>query len=224
MALPVHNTTTSGSNSFGSSVSFAHTTAGSDKILVVGVHVRSATVTISSVTHNGNALTLVPASNVVANAQTLALYYMVAPDVSGNVVVTLSSGTNVIAIANSYTGVDQSTPLGTAQTDSKLSGSTTSITLSSASDEMCVDIFGNRNADTPAITGGQTARGTVNSNNQINASASEEVGSASTVMSWSIATSGGIGKIQAGVPLKGVSGGGGGFQVAWAASANVLVN
>lgn len=213
MALPVHNTTTSSSNSFASSLSFSHTTAGADKILVVGIHVRSATVTINAVTHNGNALALVPGSNVVANSQTLALYYMVAPDASGNVVVTLSGGTNVIAIANSYTGVDQSTPLGTAQTANQLSGTTISITLSSASDEMGIDIFGNRNGDTPVITGGQTLRGTVDSGSQINAAASEEVGAASTVMSWSIPTSG-IGRLQSGVPLKGAGGGGGSTLVA----------
>ena len=128
---------------------------------------------------------------------------MVNPDASGNVVITVSSSINIIGIANSYTGVHQSTPHGTVQNDVQdgTGGSTTSITLSSASDEMCIDVFGNRNTDTPTITGGQTARGTVDNAGLTNCAMSEEVGAASTVMSWSIATSG-IQRIQTGVPLK----------------------
>jgi hypothetical protein len=196
-----HNTTTSGSNSFGSSVSFSHTTSGLNKIIVVGVVTRNATTTIDSVTHNSNALSLISSqqgSNIRA-----ALYYMVNPDASGNVVVSLSGSDNLIAIANSYTGVAQTSTLGTVQSDvqNATAGSTTSITLTSAVGEMCVDVFGNRNGDTPSITGGQTARGTVDSNNQINEAMSEESGAASVTMSWSIATAVQQ-RVQIGVPLK----------------------
>lgn len=197
-----HNTTTSGSNSFGSSVSFAHTTTGIDKALVVGVLFRSSTLTITGVTHNGNALTLVSGSLISGSGLTLALYCILNPDASGDVVISLSGSTNCIGIANSYTGVHQSTPLGTAVTNGVITtGSTTTINLSSASGELCVDIFGNRNADTPSITGGQTARGSVDSASQMNAAMSEEAGAVSVDMSWGMATSG-IAKGQVGVPLK----------------------
>lgn len=206
MALPVYNTTTSGFNSFGSSVTFAHTTTGTDKYLNVFVSVRSSAVTISSVTHNGNTLTLVTGSGINTGV-TIAHYQMVNPDASGDVVVTLSGSFNVIVVANSYTGVNQSAPFGDVQTITDTAGTTSQITLSSASDELCIDGFCNRNGDTPSITGGQTLRGTVDSASQINASCSEEVGAASTVMSWSMATSG-IRKSQSGYSIKGASAGG----------------
>ena len=83
MTQPIHNVTTSGATSFGSSVTVAHASSGSDSALIVDIHIRSDAVTISSVTHNGNALALVTGSLIVDNSQTLARYYMLTQDTTG---------------------------------------------------------------------------------------------------------------------------------------------
>ncbi len=88
--------------------------AGVNRILVVGVSIRTSTVTVTGVTYAGNAL--FRASNTVPGVTNggvrVELWYRLAP-VTGNnpVVVSLSGGvTAVVGGAVSFTGVDQTNP------------------------------------------------------------------------------------------------------------------
>lgn len=95
----------SGFTNSGTSVTFAHTCTGSDRILFVGVMASSAR-TISSVTYNGVAMTNI---NRSAGGQPCALYYLIAPATgSNNVVVTIDSTSFCYCAALSYTGAKQS--------------------------------------------------------------------------------------------------------------------
>jgi len=194
-----HNTTTS-ANTFASSLTYAHTTSGSDKLLIVSVLLKSGTVTVSNITHNGNSLTLLTSIGDVAF--TLYVYYMVNPDTTGNVVVTLSASTAVTSIANSYTGVHQTTPLGAAASVTNSSGTSSSVVLSSANDELCFDTFANRNSDVPTQDSPQVLRGT-QGGSSINDACSEESGASSVTMGWTWTNS--TTYTQIGVPIKPVA-------------------
>ena len=84
--------------------------AGSNRILLVGVVIQGGT--ISSVTWDGNAMTQVVS---VANAtpdQIYALYRYVAPDIkTANVVVTQSEADRISFVEATYTGVHQTSPV-----------------------------------------------------------------------------------------------------------------
>lgn len=90
----------------GGTVTFSHTTTGSDLVLIVTIfHFDS---TVSGVTYNGTALTeLVDQVNNSASANYTAVYYLVNPDTgSNNVSITMSNSNNIEAVAATYTGVD----------------------------------------------------------------------------------------------------------------------
>jgi hypothetical protein len=216
-----HDLTSSGSNSFASSITFAAPTSGSDKFLSVGPVTRNNAVSPTSVTHNGDALTVV-GSVQSASAMSVSFYGRVNPNATGNIVINLAASNNILGIGNSYTGVHQTTPLGTEQVDIQdgTGGSTNSVTLSSALGELCIDVSGNRNGDTPTIPGDQTVRGSVDSASQINGAMSEEAGAASVVMGRSIVT-GSIERTLIAVPLK--PSGAAAFQAAWTRNSNQII-
>lgn len=99
-------------NTSGSSLTFQTTIAeGENRILFVGINYPSS-VSISSVTHNGDALSEI--SNIVITGQTqkTGLWYIVAPDVGTyDVVVTASGSATMYATATWYTGVAQVDPI-----------------------------------------------------------------------------------------------------------------
>ena len=105
-----------------SSLTWSHTVAGSDRILIVAVQVfddtSQAERTVSSVTYNGDALTRIDRKdegNIAAE-----LWYRIAPDTgTNNVVVTLGAANDFsIAGATSFTGVDQTNPINVTGTAS----------------------------------------------------------------------------------------------------------
>jgi hypothetical protein len=80
--------------------------AGNNRILFVGV--QTGATSLSSVTYNGAALTLVDSYHENYNNSYVFLYYMVAPDTgSHNVVVTTASPAYTHVTAASYTGASQ---------------------------------------------------------------------------------------------------------------------
>lgn len=103
--------TSSSANQVGSSVTFAHTCSGSNRILIVGISIAAGIPTVSSVTYNGVALTQIASVLGVAADRRTELWYLIAPATgSNNIVVTLSGAPgaffNVGAV--SYTGAKQS--------------------------------------------------------------------------------------------------------------------
>jgi hypothetical protein len=110
-----------------------------NRLLVVAVHLKS-NVSISSVTYGGVSMGSAYATS--GTAPKTVLYKLVAPAVgSGSVVVTLGGASNAVAEAIMFYGVDQSTPLGTASTNSVASGTSSSITYSSATKRKILDVI-----------------------------------------------------------------------------------
>ena len=89
----------------GTSLTWSHTCSGSDRILFVGV-VGGTTDTVTGVTYDGVAMTLV--NKCVAGADFYSyLFYLIAPSTGAhNVVISASSGL-IIGLSSSYTGVSQ---------------------------------------------------------------------------------------------------------------------
>ena len=88
----------------GTSLTYAHTVpVGSNRIICVTVSVEGAA-SPTGVTFNGDALTLV--AEGVGNPRA-SIWRRVAPtETTGNVVVSIASGTDIVSSAQAYTGVD----------------------------------------------------------------------------------------------------------------------
>ncbi len=102
-------------------VTFNHTTGASANLLLVGVAMNisnSTAAAVSGVTYNGTALTLVGAHNDAGTSRRVEMWYIKAP-AAGTfpvvVSVTVRAGRTVgtVADATTFTGVDQTQPLGT---------------------------------------------------------------------------------------------------------------
>lgn len=196
----------------GTLLSFAHTCTGSDRVLIVtaGALGFPPAAAITGITYAGVAMTQAWS---VAHTQVDSLemvsegWYLIAPATgSNNVVVSFNSADELWASATSFTGADQSVPLGTPVTGQAASV-TPSVTVSSAPGEIVIDGL---RAGQPTITvgAGQTSR---NEQENINFSSaggsSTEPGAASVTMSWSLGA-GGYGNFWAlgAVAVKPVSG------------------
>jgi hypothetical protein len=193
-----------GSSSGSTSLTWSHTvtSAGSDRILIVGVGVdqnQSCCRTVTGVTYGGVSMAVVPSGiSTNANRTRSELWYLVNPPTgTNNVVVTLSGSADVRAGATSYTGVNQATPLGTA-IGATGSSSTASVSgVSSAAGELVVDAAALESTSSyfTAPGAGQTSRYTSHgtdgggSNNNVPIAGSSEPGAASVTMSWSMEAS-----------------------------------
>jgi len=121
-------TSNSGLKSLVSSYSWSHTTgSGDDRLLVVGhSHITTSDRTVSNITYNGNAMTLVRTDfRSATNYPRSALYYLINPDSgSKTVAVTLSGSISKCAGgAITYTGAAQT---GQPDADNGANGSSTS--------------------------------------------------------------------------------------------------
>lgn len=98
----------------GDDPSWSHTCTGSDRLLVVftGNWVGSDTEEVTAVTYNGVALTR---HSVHAwNTGYISMWYLIGPATGAHTIaVTTTASNQVSCVASSWTGVDQSTPLGT---------------------------------------------------------------------------------------------------------------
>lgn len=103
----------SGYNTADAVYSWSHVCSGSDRILVVTVSMLSvAGSSVSGITYNSVALTKVRHDASVSGAVRTEIWYLVAPTTGSNTVeVTLSAALDSIATAQSYTGVDQVSPI-----------------------------------------------------------------------------------------------------------------
>lgn len=182
---PAFDATSTAGNTSGT-ITWSHTTSGVNRYLLVSV--ATASVAVSSVTHCGDAMTLIDVETVPAGPIRGEVWGRMAPDLGVcNIVVTLASAVAARAGAVSFTGVNQTTPyaLTIASGDSNL----VTNTVSSATNELVVDMVAVRTALTTISAGtGQTQhynQYAVASTIPIGAS-SREPGAASVVMSWSV--------------------------------------
>lgn len=181
-----HKVRTTANDGTASSLTWSHVTSGSDKLLVVGAGTSSTSVTVSSVTHNGNSLTLLKSVGSSSAGSKAELWYMVAPDTTGNIVVTYSGSASVAAIGNSYTGVHQNNVFSVVHGKNN-AAALTSIDIGSATDELAIDVTMSRSAETATPDSGQLSRGTVNVS-LVRMSMSEEAGTAVNTLGWAWST------------------------------------
>lgn len=170
-----------------SSLTYSHTTSGSDRFLKVGVSVNTST--LSSVTYAGTDVGAIAEVNV-GGGHRAYMRGLVAPATgANNVVVTTAALSNITSTAESYTGVDQVTPNDTAAT---ASGNSTapSVNVSSATDDLVIDTVEDTGSGTLAADASQTQRqSNSGGGNGTRCGSSEEAGAATVTMSWTKGTS-----------------------------------
>ena len=173
-----------------SSFSWSHTCSGSNRILLLGITWYDSGDTVSAVTYNSVAMTAVPSSTVTNGQYTAILYYLLAPTTGSNTVAVTFSGSvfDFGGGAISFTGVDQSTPLGTANTASGTS-TTPSVNISSATDEIVLDTLIITHSGSLTVDGSQTQRWNSTGGGYTKYAGSTEAGASTTTMSWSNSTS-----------------------------------
>ncbi len=182
---------TAGSNK----VTVAHTVAGTNRLLVVGVSINlqsSPNTTVSGVTYNGVNLTraVVDTDGTSRRAE---IWYLVAPPTGTNlnVVATLTGVTatqGVVVGAITFTGTDQSAMPFRDMGAAHGTASPTGVTVDSAVGDMVVDTLAMGRNRTPTAGNGQTQRWNAQTGNNNNSSAvdirgfgSTEAGAAGTV-------------------------------------------
>lgn len=102
----------SGYQAASSSYNWSHYCDGNNRYLVVGISMLSLAQTVSSITYNGVALTLLGSRNSVSGACRVELWGLVAPAYGTNTIaVTLSGSIASAGVASSYTGVHQTSPI-----------------------------------------------------------------------------------------------------------------
>ena len=168
-------------------ITVPHTTGtGPYRLMLVGISQKNRTVT--GVTYGATALTLVGENNINGNAR-IAIYKLVnPPSGTANVVVNFSTPPDKGAVVNvtTYTGVDQTTPLGTFATQQANSTNPT-VNVTSAAGELVYDVVSIRNQPV-TVTAGQTQRWNINSGSEITGAGSTEPGAATTTMNWTAAS------------------------------------
>ena len=203
---------TRGEGSSVSSISFSHTTTGSDTVAIGLVAYRKNVNTfVDAVEYNSVAFTAVPSGGTNnGGVFYIAAYYLVAPTTGANTFEVTFGGnapTDAGVAILTFTGVDQSVPLGTANVADGDS-TTPSVVVSSATDDLVVDGLCIEHAGTLSVGGGQTSRfNEIAAAGFIKHSASTEPGATSVTMSWSDTIGGNWALV--GVPLKPLAAAGG---------------
>lgn len=173
-----------------SSLTWIHTVSGSDRILIVGVSINGNT-TVSTITYRGQNLTRLATVNQGIQARASLWYLLNPPTGSGSIIVTMSASASFVAGATSYTGVNQSNPLGTPATNNN-TGTTATLNITSATNELVVDVIARRGDLTtnPIIAGsGQTQYWNTrtannNANTGVTGGGSSKAGTGSVTMAW----------------------------------------
>ena len=169
-------------------ITVSHTTGtGSNRLMLVGISQKNKLVT--SVTYGGVALTLVGENIAGGNARVHIYRLLNPPSGTANVVVNFSANPDKGAIVGvtTFSGVDQTTPLGTF-VSAQGNASDPSVTATSAVGELVFDVVSKRN-QTLTVGAGQTQRWNIASASEITGASSTETGSASVVMSWTASSS-----------------------------------
>mgnify|MGYP001600785402 CR=1 FL=1 len=181
MAVAV-NTATSARGT-ASTLTFAHTTAGANKYLIVGVALRPGTVTVNTVTYAGVSMTRLTPDQVNGDVK-CSMWELVAPAASGNVVITMSAAPTdgVIGGAVSFTGVDQTTP-----SSGVVKNATVSVTVTSVADDFVIDAIAVDEL-LGAVGAGQTQQWNLLQTGTRGAGSTEPGAAPSVVMSWASGT------------------------------------
>jgi VCBS repeat-containing protein len=194
LAVAVDSTSVGSIPPGSASDTFSHTTSGSDRLLLVGISFgQDNGETVTSVTHNGTNLTKLGSIDNSDNASArVEIWSLVAPTTgTHNVVVNLSGVSHIGAVigAISFTGVEQSAPLG-AFAGAQGNSNAPSVTVTSAANELVFGIAAYEDSNSADFTegAGQTEQWNL-FQAKANGTASTEAGAASVVSSWTIPSS-----------------------------------
>jgi subtilisin-like proprotein convertase family protein len=190
--------------------------SGTNRILVVGVNIFSGSTpfpTVSTMTYAGQSMSFLTGVTDAGARIRSEMWYIKAPTTGTNdIVITFSANAVAVAGGMSYTGVDQTTPVGTAAT-AQGSGTAPSVVVSSAPGELVLDTVGIRQntGGTQTLTAGSGQQERYNdvsgtsSNSNVVGAGSEEVGAASVTMSWTAFSSGAWAIVAVGIKPAGSS-------------------
>jgi len=191
----------SGNNGGGStSVSWSHTTgSGWNRIMIVGVSIRTTTVSVLSITYGAQSLTFLRADTHPSATIRSELWYLIAPaSGTATVTVTLSGTSKATGGSCTYTGVAQTSPLDANNGGTGTSNSPSqSVTVNTANSWLLGHLAISGSSRTVSSEGsGQTQRwdrvttgGGVASRNRGHGSDKGPVGTGSQTMSWTLSGS-----------------------------------
>ena len=170
-------------------MTISHTTSGSNRLMLVGVSIShaSAAPPVSTVTYNGVSLILVDAQATSDGFARVEIWKLVAPDLGTHDVVVTLSGTPGGATAGvmTFTGVNQSTPLGPFASNQSDSASGSATVTSAANELVFAAIVVESSTNLDLVPGaGQTERWDLFQAVKNNGGGSTKAGAASVVMSW----------------------------------------
>jgi uncharacterized repeat protein (TIGR01451 family) len=155
-------------------VNFNHTTsAAANRLLVVGVSINIAnapTAGVVGITYNGTALSFVGAHNDAGNTRRVEMWYLLNPlnginaiVVSVNVPVAQTVG--IVAGATTFTGVDQTVPLGSFVSGDGANGANSQLDVPSVINGMLIDTLATGGPQVIAIPGPQVLQWSARSGN-----------------------------------------------------------
>lgn len=187
--------TASGANSNVNTLSWSHTVrSGQNGILIVALSQRDGTTATTGVWYGGTLLTQIGGQAATGSQSRTDLWYMLAPPAgTANIFVALLTSKRIVASAISFTGVNQTTPLGTFVGATGQS-TTATVNVSSKPGELVLDtVTTSGDANILTANAGQTERwdlfsGTGDLNN-VRGGGSTEAGAASVTMSWTLGAS-----------------------------------
>ena len=184
MSIPVYSAA-GGNHGGGSSLSWSHVTADeSDRLLLVGTTVfAGADQHVTDVTYDSVALTRL--LRLKTGSSEGDLWYLVAPNTGTHTVVATAnfSAASFAGVSVGYRNVHQTTPFGNTGTVGGTAGPMTQ-DVSSATDELVIDVLAFIVTSGVTVGGGQTQRGQ-QLETATGTAMSEEAGAATVTMSWS---------------------------------------
>jgi uncharacterized repeat protein (TIGR01451 family) len=147
-------------------VSHTTTTTGANLLLLVGVSINitnAPTTTVTGVTYNNIALTSLGAHNDTGNTRRVETWYLLAPSTgTHNAIVTVNIPTNktvgVVAGVVTFTGADQTVPLGTFVSADGAAASNSQLDVPSVINGMILDTLAISGTQTVTVPGPQVSQ------------------------------------------------------------------
>ena len=174
-------------------ISWTHTTgSGANRIMIVGVSIKSSTVSVSSVSYGAQNLVFIR-NDTNSNGIRSELWYLTAPN-SGTATVTvnLTNSANATGGSATYTGVSQTSPIDSNNGGTGASSSpSSSLTVSTSNSFLVSNVAINGSATISAEGSGQTPRWDQSAANIVRGHGSEEGpdGTGPQMMSWTLSGS-----------------------------------
>jgi len=148
-----------GGSASATSLTFAHTTSGSDRILFVYAFHNTTTDRITGATYAGAAMTLVDKVSNASGVGFSYLFYLIAPATgANNVVISANASVFIAGMASSYTGAKQSAQPDAFVTYNTPASSAATVTLTSIANNSWTVIGIGCNTASPGAGAGTTSR------------------------------------------------------------------